>query len=183
MPISNLVHKEIESSANYTQDYRIKCFMLWYNQGRPGYSRLSTIIGKNLPPDANGRYPSKPVLIKWIEEEFVSMAMDLDEQIANQLEVKIVSEKIKMLEEHAKIGHELASMGLEHLKESGLGNARNALTAVIEGLRIERESRGVPQISEKLAKMSDEELLGQLTELISSSSITDIIPNVEEDDQ
>jgi hypothetical protein len=182
MPIADRIERELDLNSHFSQDYKIKVFMLWYNHGRPGYAGLIDLVSATLGKDVNGRIPAQRVITNWVQEEFVTMALDLDEQIARQLETKIVTEKVKMLEEHAKIGHELAEMGLEHLKENGLGNARNALTAVIEGLRIERDSRGISQISEKLAKMSDEQLIEQLTDLVSKSDIIDIIPS-EPDDQ
>jgi hypothetical protein len=46
----------------------------------------------------------------------------------------------------------------------------NAVKLLIEGVRIERDSRGIPQALEKMMDKSDEELLKEIQMIISKSS-------------
>ena len=86
-----------------------------------------------------------------------------------------------MLNTHAEVGKDLYKMGMEYLKENGLGNSRNALSAVVEGLRIERESSGTTVKFAELDKMSDEELLEQLSNIVQGSKIVSVGPNYKEE--
>ena len=47
---------------------------------------------------------------------------------------------------------------------------------LVEAVRIERISRGVPQVLEKMATMSDDDLLREAEKLLTRSPITEIEP-------
>jgi len=51
-------------------------------------------------------------------------------------------------------------------------SAPAAVRLLVEGIRIERESRGIPAALDKMQNMSDEQLLDEIKELMTSSSVS-----------
>ena len=163
---------------DFTQDYKMKIFTLWYNLGKPSPERLySEIVTQDIKEGFSGAMPSKTTVYMWVTKDFEAKATFLDMEAAKSIEKQLVGQRIQMLNTHAKYGQELAEMGMAFLKENGLGNSRNALSAVIEGLRIEKESSGAPVKFTELSKLTDEELVGELQKIIEGSPILSIEPN------
>lgn len=160
--------------SEFSEEYRTKIFTLWFKNSKPVAARLKNLIKE--PDPLNGRFLSAGQLKTLINGEFSAKAAFLDEQVAKELERQLVTEKIEMLRDHAVAGRELWEMGMEHLREKGLGNSRTAVTALIEGIKIEKESRGTPIELARIGKMTDEELLGTLQELVSDSEILALEP-------
>ena len=162
-------------SSHFSQDYKIYVFTAWYINGKPNQKRLRDLLEK--PEPMSDKYPQPSTLKTWIDNEFTAEAIFLDEQIAEELEKRLVSEKIEMLARHAEIAEKMQNeawnwfestqiVDEEGNKHLDLGNARTAITLLVEGLKIERESRGVAVISEKFAKMTDGELVDKLREFV-----------------
>ena len=92
-----------------------------------------------------------------------------------------------MLSRHAVIGKKMqdeAWIWFEGTKTDDghldLGNARTAITLLVEGLKVERESRGTPIIAEKFSRLTDDELVGKLKEYIADTpEVIDMIEPVE----
>jgi len=162
----------------FTQDYQMKIFMLWYNSGKPTSSRLyAEIVNQDIRENLSDEMVSENTLRKWIREDFEAKATFLDDEVAKNIEKQLVSDKIHTMQVHAEMGRKLQVIGMEFLEENGLGNARNALSAVLEGMRIEKENSGTAIKLAELDKLSDEELLAELNKLVQDSEIVAIEPN------
>ena len=172
-------------SSHFSQDYKIYVFSTWYANGKPFPKKLHAMLEK--PEPESNKYPQPSTLNTWINNEFTAQAIFLDEQIAQELEKRLVSEKIEMLSRHAVIGKKMqdeAWIWFEGTKTDDghldLGNARTAITLLVEGLKVERESRGTPIIAEKFSRLTDDELVGKLKEYIADTpEVIDMIEPVE----
>jgi len=172
-------------SSHFSQDYKIYVFSTWYANGKPFPKKLHSMLEK--PEPESNKYPQPSTLKKWIDNEFIAQAIFLDEQIAQELEKRLVSEKIEMLARHAVIGKKMQEEAWIYFDgkrdDEGLldlGNARTAITLLVEGLKTERESRGTPVISEKFSRLTDEELVGKLKEYIADTpEVIDMIEPVD----
>jgi len=162
-------------SHNFPQDYKIYVFSTWYANGKVSPKKLHEMLEK--PEPISGKFPQPSTLRTWIDNEFVAQAIFLDEKVALELERRLTSEKIEMLSRHAVIGEKMQKGALEWFENTksddgtlDLGNARTAITLLVEGLKIERESKGTPQIAEKFSRMTDEQLVDKLKELVMDTS-------------
>ena len=159
----------------YTDTYRQAIFTIWYSKGKPSANRLKPMITELDP--ISGSIPTINVLNTWIKREFANQAIELDEQVGQQINDTLIAEKIAMLQRHATVAKEMQDMGLKYLRENGVGGARNAIQLLVEGLEIERGAVGAPQIAQKLLGMSDEQLVDELRQLVVGSPIIDMQPN------
>ena len=114
---------------DFADTYKSEIFTLWYTHGKPQAHKLVHMI-ENIDTIKHKR-PSYTVLSGWIREDFKTLAKDLDQEVAQQLETTLVAEKVAMLERHAVVSREMQEMGLEYLRENGVGGARNAIQLVI----------------------------------------------------
>jgi hypothetical protein len=171
----SLTEIKSSNSATYSDAYKQSIFALWYKSGKPTCRRLQPMI---LEPDPiTGDIPTVNVLMRWISDHFKEQAEELDQQVGQQLTETLVAEKVEMLKRHATVSREMQKMGLDYLRENGVGGARNAIQLLVEGLEIERGAVGAPQIAQKLLNMSDEQLVEELKQLVVGSPIIDIQPN------
>jgi len=167
MPILN-VDARSNPVTLFSEDYLTKIFIIWYNANKPSEQRLHQMITEKDPNTNSFLTPNQ--LKNLIQNEFTAKAAFLDEQAALGLEKQLVSDKLMMMKEHAMLGRQLRDMGMDYLKEHGLGSSRTALSAFIEGIKIEQSSRGTPREIAKIANMTDDELLGTLKELLVDNS-------------
>ncbi len=146
----------------YPEDYRNDVFLIWYNSGKPSPSKLRELL-------SNDPYvPDISTLSRWISQHFRERAKMLDEEINEVIIDKTVSEKIEMLERHTKTAVEMQNIALEYLREhKDELNPYNAIRLLVEGVRIERESRGIPEALKKMTELSDEKLLEEIKKLLS----------------
>ena len=158
-------------TSHFSQDYKIYVFSTWYANGKPNSKNLHAMLEE--PEPNSGKFPQPSTLRTWIDNEFIAQAIFLDEKVAQELERRLTSEKIEMLSRHAVIGEKMQKGALEWFENTkaddgtlDLGNARTAITLLVEGLKIERESKGTPQIAEKFSRMTDEQLVDKLKELV-----------------
>jgi len=170
MPFLNKEHLErIPLRRNFSDEYKKQIFILWYNSGKPSPGDLKLFIKE--PDPLTNRFFTESQLKHLINSEFRALADYFDNEVAKALETKLVSEKVEMLREHAELGKNIAKMGMDYLEEHGIGGSRNALNAIIQGLKIERESRGTPIELAKIAKMSDDQIIEELKDLVEGSEI------------
>jgi hypothetical protein len=156
---------------NFSSQYREKIFYVWYNHGKPGSMSLLPFITPEM--DEWERLPSKYSLDVWIEDEFVPRAAQLDSEIKKQLDAQLIAEKVEMLRRHADVGLKMQDMAIEYLNENREElSAPAAVRLLVEGIRIERESRGIPAALDKIRDMSDEKLMEQIKEIVTSSNVT-----------
>jgi len=160
---------------DFSDSYVQSIFAIWYKSGKPNARRLQPMITE--PDPINGNVPTVNVLTNLIRNNFTEQSLSLDEEVSQNLSITLVAEKIAMLQRHAKVALEMQNMGLEYLRQNGVGGARNAIQLLVEGLEIERGAVGAPQIAQRLLSLSDEQLVAELTDLVTSSPITDMKPN------
>lgn len=146
----------------FTDAYKRDTFILWYNRQKPSAKRLQQLI-----PTDWGKPPAVTSIAIWINKYFKPQAEILDAQVAKELEQRMVAEKVEMLSRHAKLGQEMQDMALDYFENHPADlNPSTSVRLLVEGVRIERESRGLPQALEKMMDKSDEELLEEVKKLI-----------------
>lgn len=155
-------------SYGFDIDYIEKIFVVWYSSGRPNQVDLYQMIEKG----KSGKKPTPIQLKKWIKEVFVPRAEILDLEVRRQIDKKLIGERVQMLERHAKIGEEMQDMAIKYLRdhEDDL-KVGNAVRMLIEGIEIERTSKGLSGAMSTLAEKSDDEILAELQRLISNNVI------------
>jgi hypothetical protein len=169
------------SRTDFTPAYIDACFTLWYKAGKPAANRL---VGM-LPNPVDFGIASGPVsldyLRRWIHDDFRDRADRLDTEVGLQMEKRLIEDKVAMLEGHTQIANTMQQMALEYLTANrDKLNANAAVRMLVEGVRIERESRGIPRTLEKLGEKSDEELLKEIKNIMLMSTV-DFLPPSEED--
>ena len=154
-------------SGKFTDHYKAELFTIWYNAGKPNNITLYNMI----PPEKlSEETPSQHTLLEWIKTDFVAKADELDRQVMEQLGAKLVAEKVEMLRRHSTTGkmmHDEAVKWIENNKDNL--TASTAIRLLVEGIRIERESVGLPEALKKMMSMNDEELLEEVQDLLSNA--------------
>ena len=175
MPITTL-HEYVEvvdGNVGFASQYKDDVFLLWYSAGKPLIPRLRALITEELGVDPkNNRIPDTTTVKRRIDEEFRARAVALDQEVDHQLQEQVVQQKVEMLQRHAQIARTMQETALAYLEEHGLGSSRNALVALTEGLKIERESVGIIPFFEKISDLSDDALMSELKRLVSKSPVT-----------
>lgn len=165
------------SKAILSTEYKNNCFWIWYSHDKP----TATNLHKILEPDSlSGDLPAISTLNTWLVE-FRDQAEEMDAEIYEKRRQEVTKEKIAMMERHAGIASRMQDMALDYLEEHKEDlKVSNAVRLLIEGVRIERESRGIPSALQKILDKTDEQLLEEIQEIFESSPITSIEAN--EDD-
>ena len=101
----------------------------------------------------------------------------------NELEGRMVQEKVEMLYRHGEIGREMQNMALGRLRNMNVEDisANSVVRFLIEGVRIERESVGVPQALEKMLNSTDEDILNRIEKITEESQAEILIIDDESD--
>lgn len=143
----------------YSKDYEEACFAIWYKAGKP--SLISQILNL-LPKDDQGRTPSKPLLeIHWLPN-WRQRADVLDAESSNILDRNLIQERVEMLEKQAEQGKKLQELGMQFFEDHKLTDEAVALRMVVQGVEIERNSRGLSVALQRISSMSDETLQNEL---------------------
>ena len=162
----------------YTPAYQEECFQSWYAAGRPN---KSTDIIDVIPftHDEHRRKPLANVISKWRDElGWDWRADDLDAKVAAQSEDFLITQKVLMLKEQAARARQVQVMGFDHLLEHGFDSSSSAVSAIIKGAELERTSKGLESMLEKIAKLSDADLLKKIKEIqgkLSAGQTSEII--------
>ena len=151
----------------YTEKYKNQLFEHWFKNGKLGYSKFRKIAF----PDENGRLPGEPLIQKWIDDEWRGRGEHLDSMVMEQLNAQLVYEKVEMLKRHADDAKWAQEIAIEKLKQMDIEDftASALIRLWSEGIRIERESIGIPQALEKMSGLSDEQLVKEIEEIVRSS--------------
>ena len=156
-------------TKQFSEDYKRKVFLLWYNKGRLPGAKLLPLMEL----DEQGYKPTKTTLNVWIRNEFVPHADELDGQVEEQIGAEIVKQKIEMLERHAKLGKDLQDISITRLREianqEGLSEA-GSLRLLEFAVKLERDSKGIPEMIKKVMNLSDDDLLSKIKEIATKSS-------------
>ena len=158
---------EVVKIQQYSDSYKSDLFALWWKNQKPSAKRLWQMI----PEDWDRDKPIINTVGLWIREIFVPRADILDAKLDREMEHRLVKEKIAMLYRHAEIGRDIQKKALDCLDtiEPDKLSASAAVRLLVEGVRIERDSVGIPQALEKLLNESDEELLNRVQKITKES--------------
>lgn len=152
----------------YSEEYKTETFYLWYNGGRPSPAKLQMMI----PEDWEGDIPSVSTLKTWIKHNFTPQADKINEQIAKEMEARMVKEKVEMLSRHAELGGKMQDIGLSYIEDNeDKLTSSTAVRMLVAGVQIERDSRGLPQAIEQMIDKSDEDLLEVVMQLVGESQV------------
>lgn len=139
----------------YSPDYKEIIKQTWYTHGRPDAPSLREIISA----DEQGRKPNAIIMQRWRRDEMWDFwADELDSKALTLAEDNLIQQKAEMLKRHAQIGWDLQTEGMKFLKDGGFDSSAAAVSAVIKGAQLERESRGIGETIVKMAQMTNEEL-------------------------
>jgi len=154
----------------FSPDYINRVFTIWYQAGKPSNGQLLLMIPDPIKFGLSTGYPSTRTLTAWtreIENSFEDRAAVLDMEVSRQLGERLIAQKVAMLDSHAKIAAEMQDMAITYLRANKDKLSPNAaVRLLVEGVRIERESTGIPRTLEKLADRSDEELMKQIEDYL-----------------
>lgn len=157
----------------YTDDYKNKCFIVWYMAGRP--TRI-TSIKAILPKDENGRIPTMELISDWRHDmNWDLRADDLDSRAMEKVDNELVRQKSAMLKRQAEMGRKMADKGMKSLEENEIKSSMAAIVAVVRGAELERNSLGMSELLEKLAKMSDADVREEILRLSARAGSENVI--------
>jgi hypothetical protein len=157
------------ASQWFSDTYKYQTFLLWYNNGKPSAQQVWNMI----PAEWGDNKPTSATVGGWIKsDKFQDQARALDDSVVKEIEARMIKEKVEMLSRHAEIGFDVATLAMEKILEKKDELTSNALVRLlIEGIRIERESRGIPQALEKMVNKTDEELLDEIAQLTGGAEV------------
>lgn len=152
---------------DFDEGYKLACFYQWYSAGKPAPIKFHQMA----QPDREGRSPALKTINKWYKD-WVVQAEELDQQARDVLNATVVAEKVEMLKRHGKIAKEMQQMAINALEEEHtVLKASDAIRLLVESMRIERESVGIPGAIEKIMEKSDEDLLLDITKLLDKGTL------------
>lgn len=148
----------------FSRDYRDSVFLTWFQAGKPEapglFEIIAPVVGTNIKPTTQ-------FLRQWISEEFLAKATKLDQQMNKAMTEQVVSERVAMLKRHSELGRTMQKTAIEYLEANQADlNANAAVRLLVEGVRIERESAGIPEAIDRMTHMSDTQLLEELGKII-----------------
>lgn len=157
------------SHSNYSPTYHTDLFYLWYNNQKPNAKLLHQMI----PEEWGEKKPTQGTLVEWINKEFVPKSRKMDAEFKAQMEGEIVRRKVEMLHRHSEVGRKMQNKAMafiDSIDPEDLGE-HAAVRMLVEGIRIERDSVGLPEALEKLISQSDEELLDRVMKITGESEV------------
>lgn len=170
--IPDLGDIELSTTVTFTEEYKKTVFYTWYNAGKCSNEILHEIIP--FPKTNYGRKPTKTTLQIWIRENFIDHAAKLDEGVEKTLDEAMIKTKVEMLQRHVELARNMQDIGLDFLANTEKDmTAASAVRLLVEGIRIERESIGIPGALEKMSDKTDEELLEELKKMLKGSEAID----------
>jgi hypothetical protein len=170
----------------YSDHYKLTVRNYWYLHGKvTATPDLVDMLARDGIKDEFDRIPSTTLILDWKKDMmWLAWADVMDSEALAIVETDIINKKAQMLKEQARIGKELQDLGMGYLKTEGFDSSASAVQAVIRGANMERTSRGIGEMLEKMANMGDEQLkntiLNQLKrasdndQIIESSEVIDV---------
>ena len=165
----NLLHPHT-TAAQYNLDYKEAVFYTWYGRGKCS----AQILRGNIDPDFDGRIPTISLLNTWIKNDFVERAKKLDDVVKTQVETQVVTDKVEMLKRHAENAVDMQNIAITYLKEhKDELKPSSAVRLWIDGVEIERKSRGLPSLITETLNSTDEELQKTIMKLLGDVDMTE----------
>lgn len=153
---------------DYSKLYRDSAFFQWYRLGRVGMKQLTF----HLEPDERNKTPGYQTLSKWKKEEnWVERADEMDENASIQIQKKLIDDKRKMLEKHIEISEDMQNQALEYLETHGLDTAHQAIRLLELGIKVEKESVGLPSLLKEVSELEDSDLTSRIAKLLEGAEI------------
>jgi hypothetical protein len=161
-----------ELFQQYTDEYKTIVRQTWFQAGMPSAEKLYSLIS----PDVNNNIPSVHTLSIWRRDQLWDIwADELNSRAMTIVEDNLIMQKVEMLKRHANDAAKLQELGLAYLKENEFDSSSAAVSAVIRGAELERTSRGIGELIQKMAKMDDGALKNEIMTLINRASENDQI--------
>ena len=149
--------------SHFDDQYKFEVFWVWYMNGRPSGQVLQGMID----PNPEGVIPSPITLGDWMRS-YKYLADEMDTKIKTTLEEKAITAKVEMLQRHAKIGQDMQVIAVDFIEaHSDQLTANAAVRLLVEAVKMERESRGLPTLITQTINSTDEELMKQIEDLMS----------------
>lgn len=162
----------VTKTTAFSNAYQEKCFAVWFELGRMGYTK---ILDK-LPEDEFGRRPSRNVFLLWrTEQDWDVRADEIEAKAAIVTDNVLLNHRILMVKRQASKAKELQDLGMDFLREEGFDSAASAVSAVIKGAELERQSRGLDDMLEKLSKMDSAKLTETVQGLLERQNVPEDI--------
>lgn len=169
---------EHKKTVEFTKEYKWAMFQDWYNQNRPTVYKFYPYV----VPDENGNKPTEVTVRNWIHDDFRERAEFLDKQVTEEMNKRLIEIKIEMLNRHAELAVEMENKALESLRQLDKLSEAGSIRLLELGIKIEQGSRGIPEMLEKMRKLSDDDLLKQIQELATSSASSTLTLEANVDD-
>lgn len=166
---------EHKKTVEFAKDYKLAMFQDWYNQGRPSVYKFFPYV----VPDENGNKPSQITVGHWVHDDFKERADFLDKQVTDEMNKRLIEIKIEMLNRHAELAVELQKRALKELEAMSKLTEAGSIRLLELGIKVEQGSRGIPEMLDKMRKLSDDDLLKQIQELATTSSTLTLEANVD----
>lgn len=164
--------RKTETNQKFDDTYVESVFVIWYANGRPTLQQLVDIIGK----DRFGRTPSTKVLAQWRDKrDWATRAELLDIGVTHQIEKQAVQEKVEMLNRHAEAGKKMTDKAIDYIEKHDIMKTSDAIKMLVQGVQIERTSRGLPLALDKLSEMADETVLNRINALTTKMNPDDAL--------
>jgi hypothetical protein len=165
--------------TSFPDTYREGLFLMWYEMGCPALK----LFYEKVPPADDGRTATEYTVREWFKKyQWKERASRLNTEVAKIVEAKAVEERVQMLNRQAEYGLQLQEMGIKYLEEHDLNNDKSAITAIIRGAELERNSRGLPDALQKVAKMQDSTLEITVRKLLSRMPTDQLKEEVEKEE-
>lgn len=157
----------------YPSTYREKVFYTWYNNNRMEPSALIKAIDSY-----EGRKPNRQNILEWINQEsWHERADELDQKAIVVMDTDAIQKRVEMMKQHAEIGREMTQKGRDFLKVSGVSSGTEAIRAIVEGTRLERENTGYEAFFMKIATADEETLKKELAKFTEKGDVIDVRPD------
>lgn len=147
--------------GKFDDAYRETCFNVWLSADCPdGLRRIQEV----LPLTAEGEKPSLEVVRMWLNQDWKFRADYINSRAQEVADEDLIQRKAEMLKQQAERGRKLQLMGIEYLESEGGGfdSSSSAVSAIINGAKLERESMGIGDLIERMSRMSDTELKSEI---------------------
>lgn len=135
--------------------YRETCFNIWVSQGAPDSLEKTQEI---IPANDDGEKPATSTLRTWFDQDWKLRADNINSRALEIADEDLIQRKAEMLKEQAERGKKLQMMGIEYLEKENFDSSSSAVSAVVQGAKLERESRGIGDLLVRMSQMSDTDL-------------------------
>lgn len=166
-------NSSLEQYHLYSKEYREAIFYWWLAHRHWGAVRYKEHWSE-IPADEEGFRPNYLVIAKWKRDyDWENRAAQIDTEVEQTMNKIMIDERLAMYKRHAEIGQQLQTRGLDYLESEGLDSDAGALRAVIEGVVMERTSRTMSDMFDKIASMDANQLTVEINKLLGRGDAID----------